>query len=198
MFCGQCGKENPTEHRFCSACGRPLVAETSRGPASDFPAGPPQVSEPLENVKYTRVWKKILNSNEVIHYEFSVGERYRYLCLISGTIMSLLFFKVAVWLGATLLLGVLFYYGFYIRAANAYAFTSKRVLVHHGWLSTTTISIDYAKITDVVVHEKFLDRLTTQTGHLGIDTAGTGEVEVILKNIEKPYETKKKLDSLRS
>jgi len=151
----------------------------------------------LQNVKYAHIWKKILNSNERIHYEFSVGERYRYLYLISGTIISLLFFKVSAWLGAPFLLGVLFYYGFYIKIANVYAFTGKRVLIHHGWLSTTTVSIDYAKITDVIVHEKFLDRLTTQTGYLGIDTAGTGAVEVILKNIERPYEVKKRLDSLR-
>ena len=196
MFCGQCGKANPTEHRFCSACGKPLAAEMSKELASTLSAEPRRVSEPLQNVKYANIWKKILSSNETINHEFSVGDWYRYLYLISGTVTSLLLFKISTWLGAPLLVGVLFYYGFYIKAANAYAFTDKRVLIHRGWLSTTAVSIDYAKITDVIVHEKFLDRLTTRTGHLGINTAGTGAVEVVLKNIERPYEVKKKLDSL--
>ena len=29
MFCGACGQENPTEHTFCSTCGKPLKIDTS-------------------------------------------------------------------------------------------------------------------------------------------------------------------------
>jgi hypothetical protein len=53
-------------------------------------------------------------------------------------------------------------------------------------------------MTDITVREPFLDRLITKTGHLIINTAGTGFQEVILIHIERPYEIKKKLDEIRS
>jgi uncharacterized membrane protein YdbT with pleckstrin-like domain len=84
-----------------------------------------------------------------------------------------------------------------MKVANAYAFTNRRVLIHRGWLSTHLLSIDYLKITDVSVREPLMDRLLTKSGHLSINTAGTSRTEVVLKNIDHPYETKKQLDKVR-
>lgn len=33
MYCGACGQENPSEHRFCSGCGKPLRATTPTAPS---------------------------------------------------------------------------------------------------------------------------------------------------------------------
>jgi len=96
-----------------------------------------------------------------------------------------------------ILIFAFFYYGFYSKAANAYAFTNNRVLIHKGWLSTNVTSIDYSKITDTSVQEPFLDRIILHSGHMFINIAGTNYHEVILKNVEKPYEIKKKLDILK-
>ena len=68
------------------------------------------------------------------------------------------------------------------------------MLIHRGWLSTKTISIDYHKITDVVVEEGFWYRKFTHTGNLIIDTPGMSGDDIVLKYVENPYELKKKLD----
>ena len=78
--------------------------------------------------------------------------------------------------------------------ANAYALTDRRMLVHKGWLSTSTISIEYKNITDITVDEPFLERLITKTGSLSVNTAGSGIKEVVLRHITTPYEVRKKID----
>jgi uncharacterized membrane protein YdbT with pleckstrin-like domain len=147
-------------------------------------------------MNYEKIWNKTLSSDEKVEYEFSIGNRYRKFGLIIWGIISLPFL-FAYGFGILIFLIALFYYGFYLKVANAYAFTNKRVLIHRGWLSTNTTSIDYSKITDVHIQEPFFDRLITHTGHMAIDTAGTTLQEVILKHIESPYEVKKKLDALK-
>lgn len=105
----------------------------------------------------SNIWDRTLSSNEVIKKEFSISNSY----IKIGLIFWLIF-------GGILLLGgigifiipiVLFYYLFYLKRANHYAFTNKRVLIIKGWLSTKLTSIDYDKITDITVLEPFLDRL---------------------------------------
>jgi len=147
-------------------------------------------------MSYEKIWKKTLGTDEKIEFEFSIGGRYIKFGLIVWAIISLpLLFAAG--LGIFTFLIALFYYGFYLKVANAYALTNKRVLIHRGWLSTNTTSIDYSKITDVNVQEPFFDRIITHTGHIAINTAGTTLHEVILKHIEAPYEIKKKLDLLK-
>lgn len=148
-------------------------------------------------MEYAKIWQKVLNPGEEIRYEFSLGDRYINLMLVPWGIFGLLF--VSVWgAGVVIIAGALFYYGFYLRRANSYAFTSQRVLIHRGWLSTRTVSINHDKITDVSVEEPFLERILAGTGHLTIRTAGTGFNEITLRHIAKPYEAKKKLVSLEN
>lgn len=149
-------------------------------------------------MKYKKIWDKTLNSDEEVLHEFSLGKQYLTLNLIVWSIVSIIFFFLAPALGVFVFLLMLFNYTFYAKVANAFAFTNKRLLKHKGWLSTKLISIDYDKITDVTVNEPFLDRVFTQSGNLIVNTAGSGSQEAVLRHVEKPYELKKKLDSLRS
>ena len=146
---------------------------------------------------YKQIWGKTLNTSEQVKYEFSVGDRYRMTGLVVWVLIGALLMFSSVQYGMIVILFSVFYFGFYIRAANVYAFTNQRVLVHRGWLSTKLISTDYQKITDVTVHEPFLSRVFFHVGSLEIDTAGTNRKDIVLKNIEHPYEVKKKLDELR-
>lgn len=141
---------------------------------------------------YEHIWKKVLNENEQIQYEFSVGPRYRWVGIITGCIIGLIAFPLAIFI----IPAFCFVYGFYLKAANAYAFTDKRALIHTGWLSTKTITIDYNKITDVKVIEPFFERIICHTGSLTINTAGLSD-DIVFRHIARPYETKKKLDELR-
>lgn len=152
-------------------------------------------------MQYQKIWDKFLNDHEKVEVEFSISDRYRYVklglgCLIGGlllafgkqTAQSIGFYVVAI---------SAFRYGFYLKAANAYAFSNKRVLIHKGWLSTKLISVDYEKITDVTAEESFFARKLYQAGNLKINTAGSGAMEVVLENIPEPYQLLKKLDVLR-
>lgn len=149
-----------------------------------------------KTLKYEKIWKKTLSNDEHVEYEFTVGSGYIKANLIFWGITSLALLFV-VGLGIFTFLFALFYYKFYVKRANAYAFTNKKVLVHRGWLSSHLISVDYSKITDVLVKESFWDKLITHTGLLALNTAGTSMHEVVLKHIDSPYEVKRKLDSLR-
>lgn len=143
------------------------------------------------------IWAKILSPNEEIKYEFSIGDRYLKIGLIAGCVWGVILLFLISWLGIIVILTCGFYYGWYLKEANKYAFTDKRVLIHRGWLSTNLISVDYNKITDIEVQEPFLDRVFYKTGSLLINTAGTTFKEIVLKHIKNPYEIKKKLDELR-
>jgi uncharacterized membrane protein YdbT with pleckstrin-like domain len=147
-------------------------------------------------MNYDKIWAKTLNSDEKVEFEFSIGKRYiKFWFIVWGFLSLILLFPTGI--GALLFLCVLFYLGFYIKIANAYAFTNKRVLIHRGWLSTKTISIDYQKITDVRIDEPFLDRIFFKTGSIIINTAGSNFSEVFLSHVESPYEIKKRLDILK-
>jgi uncharacterized membrane protein YdbT with pleckstrin-like domain len=138
-------------------------------------------------MKYEKIWQKVLAPGEKVLYEFTVSERYRKLGIITSIITTPLIIGF---------LGLIFYL-WYVKKANAYAFTNKRILIHKGVFSTHLISVDYDKITDVIVKEPFFDRLIMKTGSLIINTAGTTLHEVVLSNIDQPYEIKKKLDEIR-
>ncbi len=149
-------------------------------------------------MKNEKVWRKVLGPNEEVKFEFSIADKYRMValgvfCFLGAISIISPFSFLAIPFFA---IGIL-YFGLYLKAANAYAFTNKRVLIHRGWLSTNTISVDFDKITDVTIVEAFTDRLISQSGHLAINTAGSLGDEIILKHIAHPYEIKKKLDELR-
>jgi len=143
-----------------------------------------------------KIWEKTLSNDEKVEFEFSIGKGYTKGWLIVWVIISFpLLFSFG--LGIIVFLIALFYFKYYLKVSNAYAFTNKRVLIHRGWLSTHTTSIDYQKITDVHIREPFFDRVITHTGSIAINTAGSGSLEVILRNVEEPYEIKKRLDALK-
>lgn len=151
-------------------------------------------------MQYEKIWKKVLNPDEKKEFEFSIGERYRKFMMIFLTIIivPLLFIDNATRIVALFaFLSILFYFGFYIKKANAYAFTDKRVLIYRGWIATDIISVDYSKITDIAAEEPFFEKIITNTGNLSINTAGTPQPEIVLKHIDSPYEIKKKLDLLK-
>jgi uncharacterized membrane protein YdbT with pleckstrin-like domain len=152
-------------------------------------------------MKYEKIWEKTLSSDEKVEVEFSIGDRYRKFGIVGWGIVDLLLLFVV---GSSIFIFlvihffiVLFYNGYYLKVANAYAFTNKRVLIHRGWLSTHTISVDYSKITDVHITEPFFDKIITHTGNIAINTAGTTIDQIMLRHIKSPYEIKKQLDILK-
>jgi len=144
---------------------------------------------------YQYNWENLLSPGEEIKFEFSLGKRYinlsRNFWIIVG--IPFLFFYG---LGIIFILVGLFW-AWYLRRANNFAFTNKRVLVLKGWLSTRLTSIDYDKITDLKIEQHFFERTIFNAGSLIINTAGTPFHEVILTNIENPYQVKQELDQIK-
>ncbi len=146
------------------------------------------------NTQTNATWQKVLSKDEIIKEEFSISNRYINIWGGFWTIVLGIFTLALLGLGAIF---PAFYYFFYLKKANIYAFTNKRVLIHRGWLSTNLTSIDYNKITDVFVSESFFQRLLTKSGTIAINTAGSGGEEVVLYNVANPYKLKKLLDELK-
>ncbi len=147
-------------------------------------------------MKFEEIWKKTLSSDEKVEFEFSVGDGYRRLGLIVWGLIGLALLSSGS-IGIFIFLIALFYYGYYLKVANAFAFTNKRVLIHRGWLSTHTISVDYSKITDVHVTEPFFEKMLANTGNIAINTAGTTTDQIMVRHVQSPYEIKKQLDGLK-
>lgn len=157
-------------------------------------------------MEYANIWEKILAADEKIDYEFSLGNQYRwfnfFIRIIIGFILSAILYFASIWLSIFFFIAIVlclsFHYIFYLKVSNAFAFTNERVLIHRGWLSTNTISIDYPKITDITIVEPFFEKILMGSGDLHIDTAGTPHQEIVLRHISSPYEVKKKLEQIRS
>jgi len=145
---------------------------------------------------HQKVWDKVLADNEEVVLDFSVSEKYRKVYLVGWIIVSfgLLFIYG---LGLLFLGTAWFYYGWYLPRSRIYALTNKRIVARLGWLSAQTSSIDYERITNVVVHEPWLEQMASQTGNVGIETAGSNRTEIIFEHIDKPHEIKKQIESLK-
>ncbi|KKS26377.1 MAG: hypothetical protein UU87_C0002G0056 [Parcubacteria group bacterium GW2011_GWA2_42_11] len=156
-------------------------------------------------MQYQYIWDKVLNPDETVQYEFSVGFWFRFLMtLFLGLVIAVVlgalcyYFDLPYWPAGLFGLGFFLIYNWYIKIANAYAFTNKRVISHRGWLWTRLITVDFEQITDVICEEPFFEKLIFGTGYMFIDTAGTDTQEISFMHLADPYKAKKILDSLRA
>lgn len=176
---------------------------------------------------YKKIWDKILRPDEQVMYEFSISNIYRWLTLFIQIailpILGVIAFIALEWLnislsgareqnlidpvifivailtaGCFILLGVLFYFLYYLKIANAYALTNRRIIIYTGWLSTNTVSVDFTNITDLQVTASLVERLFFGTGTLYINTAGTDSPEIILRHIANPHSLKNKLVEIQT
>jgi uncharacterized membrane protein YdbT with pleckstrin-like domain len=135
-----------------------------------------------------------LEPGETIEREFGVGNTYVTYNLILWCAVGVLLFAVGI--GVLIFIFSLFYFLYYIKRANQYAFTNKRILIMHGLLSTQLTSIDFGKITDIHIRQGFMEKMLFKTGSLHFETAGVAS-QLMLKHIEDPYRVKKDLDIIR-
>lgn len=141
------------------------------------------------------IWDKILSSDEKIKLEFGVGSKYLKLNLIALMILGI--FLLLAFVGIIIIAYAIFMYGFYLKRARAYAFTNKRVIIHTGWLSLKTTSIDYSKISNITVTQGFIEKSFYQTGSLAIHTADLAQSDKQVEHVDDPYALKRQLDELR-
>lgn len=155
------------------------------------------------------IWANILDEGEEIKWEFSVGKKYRLLqglrivipgiLIIFAGLLGMLFSSIFTILAVVgVLLTALGWFDYwYLKKANNFAFTNKRILCRRGWLGTRLTVVGYKKITHVVIVQSFWDKFITNTGYLKIDTAGISGTEIVFSHIEDPYLVRKKMEELR-
>jgi uncharacterized membrane protein YdbT with pleckstrin-like domain len=68
-----------------------------------------------------------------------------------------------------------------------YAITDQRMMEREGIFHKRFITVDFGSVTDVFIHEPFLERLLTGTGTLGVNTAGGPRMELIFNHVRRPY-----------
>lgn len=166
-----------------------------------------------------RILEKVLGPNEEIKYQFSLGERYlkikKVLTISLGTLLLMIIgalisftFEISAIIVVLIMIGLLallvlfsfLYFGWYLRIANVYIFTNRRIVIHKGWLSTRLVSVNFRQITDIKVIQLFVDKVIYGTGALKIDTAGMGIKghSITLFRIENPYAIKRKLIEIKN
>ena len=148
-------------------------------------------------MRYRKIWEKVLRPEEKVIKEFSLAKKYIIFIQIIIAFFVLIYFFIFWPISILFLLGIPLA-GWYLRKSNVYCLTEKRILVHRGWLSTQLISVNYKKITDIVIQEPFLEKVLFQSGHISINTAGSDLPEIILKHIEKPHQIRKKIDKIKN
>ena len=149
-------------------------------------------------MKYEKFINKFIAKDEQVKYVFSIGQSFISLSIVSWIVLSIFFAFFYIYIAVFTLIISLFYYLYYLKIANIYVLTNKRILVKKGWLSNYTISIDYKNITDITVNESFIYRLLTCSGDMIINTAGTDKKETVLQHIDDPFKVKNMIDELKN
>lgn len=153
-------------------------------------------------MNYNKTWNKVLGAGEKVELEFSLSHRYLNINIAFWLILGMAIFLFGGLHPLLFLVGILFftfglfYFGFYLRWANHFAVTNRRLLIHRGWLSTRMTSVDYSQVTDVEVYQSFTERMLYNSGRLMVNTAGSAAHEIILNTIGDPYAVKQKLTEL--
>jgi len=156
----------------------------------------------------TNYWADKLNQGENLLQEFKIGNSYKRFMLyvsLAGSILLAVagffignalenYFLIFIAIGAAIF--SFCYFTYFLDASYRYALTNKRILIMEGYLHTKVISIDYETITDVKVYETLINKLFTKTANIFLNTAGSQTMEGALRNIENPYEIKRKISQL--
>lgn len=144
----------------------------------------------------------MLGEGERIECEFSLSPRYLNFNLLTWSVIGFVvlflgfIFLPLYFVGVAIFIAGFFHFGLYLRWANMFAFTNKRILIHRGWLSTSMMSIDYSQVTEVEARQGFIEKLMYHSGTLMINTAGSSDQEAVITNIPDPYTLKQQLTDL--
>ena len=148
--------------------------------------------------------------SETINEEFTVSNRYTLAQVILAVLFPIIFFLLflgalniglldgfpdefksvahMVFIGIGLIIGLYLTVGaLYTRLTHHYFVTNERIVQVIGWLSQSSISVDFASVTDMTVNQDVFERFLINSGTLNIDTAGGPGEEIMLNHIASPY-----------
>lgn len=146
--------------------------------------------------RHERYWGKFLLPGERAIHTFGVSGAYIVLFWVVPFLAMLL--AAVVMMFVNVLLGALFIIpslslllpAFYSQFFVHYAITDRRVMEREGVLHKRFVTVDLASITDVLIHEPFLERFITRTGTISVNTAGSPGSELTYRHVRRPFDVK--------
>lgn len=160
----------------------------------------------LDQKKYS----KYLEEDEELELVTGYGESYliqRFIekLIFPGLIFILIFIPLtlivlhnlilALFLGIILDLAYTLLIIWKIESSHRYILTNKRIMVKQGSFDLKIKSVMYDKIIDIDIDQSLTDRLFLRQGTVIIKTSGEFD-ELVLSNVEHPFEFKDILDKL--
>lgn len=145
-----------------------------------------------------KYWSRFLVSAEMPLHTFGVSRWYIVLvwllpaaALVALAINVMAFISPALGMMAALVAAALMLPAFTQAFFVHYAITNQRIMSRIGVFHKSFLTVDLRSVTDVEVFETWWERLFTKTGWIGINTAGSDEVEMQLRHVARPYELRK-------
>jgi uncharacterized membrane protein YdbT with pleckstrin-like domain len=148
----------------------------------------------MSHRKHRHYWKRFLLPNETLVHTFGISGRYIFIfwivpamvvfAIATYTILANPFLGGLVFVVALGMLLPPFFMGFFVH----YAITDVRVVSRRGIFHKYYVTADLHAVTDVTIFEPFLERLFTNSGIVGVNTAGSDSIEVVFQHVSKPYE----------
>jgi len=147
----------------------------------------------MDHRRHKRYWQRFLLPDERVIHTFGVGGWYIFLFWVVPSVVALVL-TIVLWL-VNIIVGILMALiclsvaipAIYLRYFVHYAITDQRVMGREGLLHKKFITADLPSITDVTVHENFLERILTRTGEVGVNTAGSHLIELYFRHVRKPF-----------
>ncbi|MBI4022026.1 MAG: PH domain-containing protein [Candidatus Andersenbacteria bacterium] len=143
--------------------------------------------------RHTQYWQRFLLPNEQLVHAFGVSGAYVFLfwglpllaldALALWTTATNVSIATLLFIASLGLLLPIVYLLFFIH----YAITDRRVLAREGVLHKRFVTVELRSITDVTVNESLLERLFTKTGTIGVNTAGSPQIELFYHHIRRPF-----------
>lgn len=143
--------------------------------------------------RHQKYWQQFLLPNERLLHAFGVSSAY-IIVFWSLPLLALLGLALAsaasspplaglLAIGALGLLLPITYLSLFIH----YAITDRRVLAREGVLHKRFVTVELHSITDITIQEPFLERLLTKTGTIGVNTAGSPQIELFYRHVHRPF-----------
>lgn len=81
--------------------------------------------------------------------------------------------------------------------SEAYAITDARVMISEGIFTERFMSCVYSNITNLGLKQSLFNKIMN-TGTISIDTAGSDRMELLLRDVSRPFEVKKRISDMQS
>lgn len=121
------------------------------------------------------------------------------IALLVMSLMTVVALPWLIWPGLLMTIVGLIWFGSWWLSVHLWTkliVSNKRTTRHEGIVKRHTTEVLHDHVRSVDIQQSLMERIFG-VGTVGIDSAGQDDVEIIMKDIPKPYEVKKVIDTYR-